>query len=119
MNPEEALPLLDSVSAFPVDHVLHPTDFSPASQVAFIHALAIALRARAALTVLHIDRKADPTPWNEFPPIRTTLERWALLPHGSPKDAVPKLGIKVEKVAFGTQIPCIGFSPSWTRILPN
>jgi nucleotide-binding universal stress UspA family protein len=100
--------LLDSVSAFPIDHVLHPTDFSPASQVAFIHALAIALRVCAALTVLHIDRKADPTPWNEFPAIRTTLERWALIPHGSPKNAVPKLGIRVEKVALRDANPVHG-----------
>jgi len=90
--------LPDRVPALPIEHVLHPTDFSPVSEPAFVHALAIALRARAALTILHIDRKAEPAPWHEFPAVRATLERWGLLPQGSPRNAVPKLGIQVEKV---------------------
>jgi nucleotide-binding universal stress UspA family protein len=100
--------LPDDVRALPIDHVLHPTDFSPASEAAFFHALAIALRARAALTILHIGREADPAPWNEFPAVRGTLERWGLLPHGSPRNAVPKLGIVVEKVSVRDANPVHG-----------
>ncbi|HME72273.1 MAG TPA: universal stress protein [Myxococcota bacterium] len=98
----------DDLPALPIDHVVHPTDLSPASELAFVHALAIALRARAALTVLHIDREAHPASWSEFPAIRATLERWGLLPHGSPRNAVPKLGIKVEKVAVRDADPVRG-----------
>lgn len=91
--------------ALPIDHVLHPTDFSPASEVAFGHALAIALRARAALTLLHVDRQEGATPWSEFPSVRGMLERWGLLPPGSPRSAVPKLGIEVEKVVAAGSDP--------------
>jgi len=36
--------------------------------------------------------------WTDFPGVRQTLERWGLLPQNSPKSAVPKLGIEVQKV---------------------
>src|SRR5262249_11011351 len=36
--------------------------------------------------------------WSDFPGVRQTLERWGLLPKGSPKSAVAKLGIDVRKV---------------------
>ena len=37
-----------------IDTVLHPSDFSEASQIAFVHALKIALIARSKLTLLHV-----------------------------------------------------------------
>ena len=37
-----------------VESVFHPSDFSQASEVAFAHALKIALVAKATLTVLHV-----------------------------------------------------------------
>ena len=37
-----------------LQHVFHPSDFSPASEVAFAHALKAALIAKAAFTVLHV-----------------------------------------------------------------
>jgi nucleotide-binding universal stress UspA family protein len=36
--------------------------------------------------------------WSEFPGVRETLERWGLLPAGSPAEAVDRLGIEVAKV---------------------
>ena len=36
--------------------------------------------------------------WAGFPGVRETLERWKLLPPGSPRSAVPQLGIDVRKV---------------------
>lgn len=35
--------------------VFHPTDFSPASMVAFAHALKIALSIQGKLDILHVD----------------------------------------------------------------
>lgn len=35
--------------------VFHPTDFSPASEVAFAHALRLALDAKAELHIMHVD----------------------------------------------------------------
>lgn len=80
-----------------IDSVLHPSDFSEASDVAFAHALKVALIARSALTVLHVSKSAT-ADWTEFPGVRETLESWGLLPKGSPRSAVPELGIDVRKV---------------------
>ncbi len=80
-----------------IDSVLHPSDLSPASHVAFAHALKAALVARCELAVLHVSRSATPD-WTDFPGVRETLERWGLLPEGSPRSAVPRLGIDVRKV---------------------
>ena len=80
-----------------LESIFHPSDFSAASEVAFVHALKIALAARTKLTMLHVDpsRSAE---WQDFPGVRETLERWGLIPKGSPKTEVGKLGIKVAKV---------------------
>ena len=80
-----------------LESIFHPSDFSEASEVAFVHALKIALVAGAKLTMLHVE--ASPTAeWQDFPRVRETLERWGLLPAESPKSAVGKLGIQVEKI---------------------
>src|SRR4029450_8386635 len=80
-----------------IDTILHPSDFSEASETAFAHALKTALVARSHLTLLHVtsDGSAE---WTNFPGVRQTLERWGLLPPNSPPSAVPELGIDVEKV---------------------
>lgn len=57
-----------------VDTVLHPTDFSEASLVAFHHALKAALTARSLLTILHVS-DSDSREWSEFPGVREALER--------------------------------------------
>ncbi len=80
-----------------LQHVFHPSDFSPASETAFAHALKAALIAKATLTIFHVSPDRDEN-WTEFPGVRQTLERWGILPKGSPKSAVPELGIKVRKV---------------------
>ena len=94
-----------------VKSVFHPSDFSQASEVAFAHALKIALVARANLTVLHV-RAVPGTEWQDFPGVRHTLERWGLIPKGSPKSTVAKLGIGVDKVIASGKDPvkaCLGF----------
>ena len=79
-------------------HVFHPTDFSEASGLAFAHALRVALLARAALTLFHVDRDGEDVHWSRFPKVRETLERWRLLPEGSSRGDVLELGVDVEKV---------------------
>lgn len=81
---------------------LHPTDFSEASEVAFAHALKLALVTQGQLQVLHVDPDGTPVQWRSFPGIREALERWGVLPPGSPRKAVADLGVEVEKVyAYG------------------
>src|SRR6185295_20226244 len=93
-----------------VKFVFHPSDFSEASEVAFAHALKIALVVGAKLTMLHVT--ASPSAeWQDFPGVRDTLERWKLIPKGSPKSAVGWLGIEVDKIIASSKDPvkaCLG-----------
>jgi nucleotide-binding universal stress UspA family protein len=88
---------IDDTPAPIIESVLHPTDFSEGSRVAFHHALKAALLAKSRLTLVHVSPEVT-TQWNDFPGVRETLERWGLLPKGSPKSAVGQLGIEVRKV---------------------
>ena len=60
----------------PVNFVLHPTDLSEASLVAFHHALAIAIRRAAQFTLLHAVGRRATDNWVDFPSVRQTLARW-------------------------------------------
>ncbi|MGI9202494.1 MAG: universal stress protein, partial [Woeseiaceae bacterium] len=93
-NTAAAIPLVRSV--------LHPTDFSPASDRAFAHALAIALLRQTDFTILHVGpENASDADWSRFPSVRQTLERWGLLDAGSPRSAVmDDLQVRVKKVAI-------------------
>jgi nucleotide-binding universal stress UspA family protein len=86
---EYSLPIIDSI--------LHPSDFSTASEVAFAHALKAALIAKSQLTLMHVSPSMT-AEWTDFPGVRDTLARWGLLPPDSPPSAVPELGIDVRKV---------------------
>lgn len=81
-----------------VRSVFLPTDFSPASEVAFAHALGIALLRQTRLVILHAhDDTAD---WTRFPGVRATLERWGLLEPGKSRSAIfDEFSIRVEKIA--------------------
>ena len=81
-----------------LQNIFHPSDFTPASEVAFVHALKAALLAKAELTILHVSPKHE-LEWMEFPGVRATLERWGLLPpHSTQADVAKKLGIRIKKV---------------------
>ena len=60
----------------PVNFVLHPTDLSEASLMAFHHALAIAIRRGAQFTLLHAMGRRATDNWADFPSVRDTLARW-------------------------------------------
>jgi nucleotide-binding universal stress UspA family protein len=80
-----------------IHSVLHPTDFSEGSTVAFHHALKAAYLAKSELTLLNVSPDGT-SQWADFPGVRETLERWQLLPKGSPRSAVADLGIDARKV---------------------
>ena len=87
-----------------IANVLHPTDFSESSLVAFHHALKTAMLAKSKLTLLHVSNDAT-SQWSDFPGVRETLERWGVLPEGSPKSAVAELGIAASKVVANEGAP--------------
>ena len=80
--------------------VLHTTDLSEASELAFAHALRVALNARAKFYILHTQRdQPKEIDWSAFPGVRSTLARWNLLDAGSPPEAVfDRLGVKIRKI---------------------
>lgn len=84
--------------------IFHPSDLSKASELAFVHALKIALVTRSQLNVLHVAAEGSAN-WDDFPAVRDTLERWRLIPPGSPKSAVAALGIDVRKVIVARAHP--------------
>lgn len=82
-----------------VQSIFHPSDFSAASELAFAHALAIALLRKCELSILHAGGGHD-RDWSRFPAVRKTLEQWQVLAPGSPRAAVfEKLGVNIIKVS--------------------
>lgn len=92
--------LISSDAPVPLfESILHPSDFSEASELAFAHALRLALAGRAKLELLHSHPGLRDSRWQDFPAVRKTLERWGQLPEGSPRSALRDfLGIQVDKV---------------------
>jgi nucleotide-binding universal stress UspA family protein len=80
--------------------VLHPTDFSESSRLAFAHALRMALSGKTRMYVLHADPEASDDPdWSMFPAVRRTLADWGLLAEGSSSRAVfEDLGVRLAKI---------------------
>ncbi|UCH84299.1 MAG: universal stress protein [Candidatus Latescibacterota bacterium] len=89
-----------------VDSIVHPSDFSQASEHAFAHALAIALRGNTSLVVLNAGVGDKRKRWTGFPSVRGTLERWGLLENGTPREAVSHdLSVRVKKVSLNKRRP--------------
>ncbi len=80
--------------------IFHPSDFSPASEVAFGHALKIALQAKAKLDIMHVETRLSPEKpsWLDFPAVRATLTRWGILPKGVRPSEGSKTGLRIRKI---------------------
>ena len=90
-----------------IQTIVHPTDFSAASERAFAHALAVALLRRASLTILHVGSESQ-TDWSRFPGVRAMLERWGLLAPGSTQaDVHDQVGIRVTKRSISSRLPAL------------
>lgn len=82
----------------PVLRIVHTTDFSAASEVAFAHALRLALATHAELDVLHAAAGGRAPDWTEFPGVRTTLHRWGLDGEGVAPSPRREPAIRVGKI---------------------
>jgi nucleotide-binding universal stress UspA family protein len=95
------------MSAF-IRSILHPTDFSELSGVAFAHALRIALATRSKLHLLHVEQH-DTGAALAFPQARRLLVQWGLSEADDPPWAVAsKLGIEVDATSIWQQEPTQG-----------
>lgn len=100
------LPSMESRRGF--KSIFHPTDFSLASEVAFAHALKLALAAKGELRVIHYVEEDVEVEWDCFPKVKETLMRWGVLSSKSSAEDIHKLGLQVQGiVAKGTNV----FSP--------
>ncbi len=93
----------------PLIRILHPSEFSKASRVAFAHALKIALQAKTELEIVHVERhkvgRENDIHWIEFPGVRETLARWNILPAKASAEEVAKTGLRVKKVLYSESDP--------------
>ena len=89
--------------------ILHPSDFTRASLIAFAHALKIALQSKAELEIVHVEPHKigsdKDVHWSEFPGVRATLARWQVLPIDADIDEVAKLGLRVKKILNSERDP--------------
>ena len=79
----------------PLIRIVHPTDFSRSSRLAFAHALKLALQSKADLELVHVKRHKigdeKDVQWSDFPGVRATLARWKVLPpNAKPGDYCPR-----------------------------
>jgi nucleotide-binding universal stress UspA family protein len=92
----------------PIRTILHPTDYSEASGAAFVHALRIALAAKALLYILHVASGTEDDIM-AFPSVGATLARWGLIaPDTSPDAIESRLGLRIAKVDLEPQAPIEG-----------
>jgi nucleotide-binding universal stress UspA family protein len=82
-----------------VKSIFHPSDFSEASELAFAHALAVALIGETELVIMHA-RRGEREDWSQFPAVRKTLARWQVLEPGSlPSEVFQQLAVRITKVS--------------------
>ena len=88
--------------------IVHPTDFSDLSSLAFGHALRIALAARSKLHLLHVEPH-DTGGALAFPHVRRWLVQWGLAQEAdAPSEVAHKLGIEVDTTVVKWQEPTQG-----------
>ena len=93
---------------FSIGRILHPTDFSHGSEIAFAHALRLTCAIQGSLSVLHVDRDQKEPDWDKFPSVRETLGRWKLLPPDASTSDVGHLGVHIRKSSVSGEDPSIG-----------
>ena len=96
--------LMTHTLALPIETIFHPSDFSASSEVAFAHALKMALSCRAKLRILHV-KTDDQTSWQDFPGVRETLARWGTISPDAASHDLSHLGLEVRKVVSGGENP--------------
>lgn len=84
-----------------IRNILLPTDFSEDAEVAFHHALKLALALRADLHIFHVEPKNDQTDWRWAPEVVGTLIRWGYLPPGATEADIPSAGIRIHRSMRG------------------
>jgi nucleotide-binding universal stress UspA family protein len=104
-------------------HVFHPSDFSKASEIAYDHALKIALAGELTLTVAHV----NPTPVDRssFPSAGDKLMHWQVIPSNGRVPEELSSGLCVKKIQLTNPDPVqaimrrLGEKPACLIVLAN
>lgn len=80
-----------------LSRIFYPSDFSSDSEVAFFHAIKLALQSKASLQMMHVDTE-DQAEWEDFPDVQKTLQRWKVIPEGSGQQAIDEVGLDISKI---------------------
>jgi nucleotide-binding universal stress UspA family protein len=89
-------------------YIVHPTDFTAGGEVAFAHALRIALAGHGHFYLVHAEKldADEDADWAAFPGVRSTLTRWGLLAaDAAPSDVADRVGLRVTKTDIPDQDP--------------
>jgi len=90
------------VAGEPLIRIVHPSDFSHMSQIAFAHALKIALLSHAELEIVHVQGhkvgNEKDVHWTDFPGVRATLARWQVVPPSATREEVDSTGLRARKI---------------------
>ncbi len=91
-----------------IARILHPTDFSHGSDVAFVHALRLVCSVQGSLSILHVDKDRRRPDWTQYPSVRETLIQWKMLPPDAARTDVAKLGVQIAKSSLTDGSPTDG-----------
>lgn len=102
---KQADPMATSSLSQKLVRIYHPSDFSEASHVAFAHALKISLVTGAHFHIHHVFDPRERISWEEYPGVRELLSSWKMIEDIHDKEAVGKLGLRVQKVLSESNEP--------------
>lgn len=91
-----------------IEHILHLTDFSQGSNIAYAHALRLSVALKGSLDILHVQQEDDESGWDQYPTVRDTLCKWKLLPAGARRSDVARLGVRISKSVCRAKEPVSG-----------
>lgn len=80
-----------------LSRLFFPSDFSSDSEIAFQHALKLAIGCQASLQMMHVDVN-DKAGFEDFPSVRKTLERWNVISEDCSHEQFEQLGLDISKV---------------------
>lgn len=88
-----------------IKHIFHPTDLSGASEVAFFHALRIAVETHASLTIMHVDADEGEDLAEGLPQVRRTLKKWGMLKDENDMEEFLAMRMRVRKLVVTEDDP--------------
>ena len=88
-----------------IERILHPTDFSAASEIALAHALKLGIKLGATIDLLHVNNHKKEQNASHFPKIHAVLNRWNNEKSSRSNGRPPSHGVHVNKIIASQKDP--------------